>query len=149
MDDTTETPEHTPYPPEGIEFVRFTARIPVELMDWLRDYAESLDWSTNSALINSLQGWMWTVKNKWIEPLTAIAQWDTTDEARCAGARYEVQTSFNMPNTEQGDSLAYATVDSIDELLINKMQARDVTTRVVKLQSMVPRMREAVTVSDT
>lgn len=133
MSDTTTTPE------SESELVRFTARIPKDLYEDLREYAESVDWSTNSALVACIRGWLWTAKNHWITGPDGqvLADWSTNDESGSAGHAYEVAAAFRLPATSAADVLPHIIRDRIIEA-VDTAGGRDVETRLVSLAPVPP-----------
>lgn len=134
MSDITAISE-TPKP----DFHAFPARIPKDLWEELREYAESVDWSTNSALVACIRGWLWTAKNHWITGPDGqvLADWSTNDASGSAGHAYEIAATFRLPAAEAADVLPHIIRDRVIEA-VDTAGGRDVETRLVSLAPMPP-----------
>lgn len=139
MSDTTATPDKLASSEDDL--IRFTARIPKDLWDQLDAYADSVDWSKNTALIACIRGWLWTAKNHWIDTPaydTNVADaWRLTEEGGSGGSAYEIAATFRLPATMSADGLVHELRDRVVSS-IDTGGGRDIVTRMAALRPLGP-----------
>lgn len=120
--------------PDTIEFVPFTARLQEDLHTALRDRADELDWSMNSALNEAVKVFLERSAERDTAAWMANG-WEIMAESGCSGHGYHIDLFVSLPNVDAADQIAYDLQELVSRTA-SEFGGREVATRIMAVAGM-------------